>query len=129
VTVLPGMEGMYATSLNKHGLRTSDGRNAIRKLDSSVIPPNPHGNRVFLVKLQASLGNTPSSIMVYDRQRSVDAYFLLNDNHEVFIEILQEMRGPRGGYGGVKMYRWAKRVSDWELSICMDKEPQTEIKW
>lgn len=129
VTVLPGMEGMYATSLNKHGLRTSDGRNAIRKLDSSVIPPNPHGNRVFLVKLQASLGNTPSSIMVYDRQRSVDAYFLLNDNHEVFIEILQEMRGPRGGYGGVKMYRWVKRVSDWELSICMDKEPQTEIKW
>ncbi|TFY69765.1 hypothetical protein EVJ58_g251 [Rhodofomes roseus] len=125
-TVLPGMEGMYAVPLNRHSSRATNAMNTPRQLDSSVLQPNPHGSRLFLVKLQASLGGTPSSIMVYDRQRSIDVYI---HDPEVFDDMLREMRGPRGGYGGVKMYRWAKRISDWELSICMDKEPQTEIKW
>ncbi|KZT64969.1 hypothetical protein DAEQUDRAFT_565796 [Daedalea quercina L-15889] len=126
VTVVPGTEGMYAAALNKYA---SELRDAIRPQDPAAAPPNVHGARLFLVKLQVSLGGTPTSIMVYDRQRSVQGYFMRRDSPEVFGEMLQEMQGPRGGYGGVKMFRWAKRVSDWELSVCLDREPQTEIKW
>jgi hypothetical protein len=36
----------------------------------------------------------------------------------------------RTGYMGVKAYRWAKRVSDWEVSVCLDRGPGVdEIQW
>lgn len=129
VTVVPGTEGLYTAKWNKFNSPADVMATAAQEVDPSAVPPNPHGNRLFLVKLQAPLTGLFASIMVYDRQRSIQGYFMLDDNPQVYPEMLREMRGPRGGHGGVKMYRWAKRSSDWELSICMDKEPQADIKW
>ena len=36
----------------------------------------------------------------------------------------------RTGYMGMKAYRWAKRVSDWEVSVCLDRGPGVEeVQW
>ena len=129
VTVVPGTEGLYTAKWNKFSSPADIVAAAPEALDPSTVPPNTHGSRPFLVKLQAPLATGFASIMVYDRQRSFQGYFMLDDNTEVYPEMLKEMQGPRGGHGGVKMYRWVKRSSDWELSVCMDKEPQTDIKW
>ena len=44
--------------------------------------------------------------------------------------VVLEMAGPRGGYQGLKMYRWARRTSEWELNICLDRvPPQTDTNW
>lgn len=70
-------------------------------------------------------------MMIYDRKRSVDGYFVQDDDDvELFEEFEYEMKmTPRGTPRAVKMYRYAKRVSDWELSVCLDKLPQTVIRW
>ena len=129
VSVLPGMEGMYAARINRfstvHDIRAQA---APRRLDPNEVPPNIHGEHPFLVKISLERA-TQSSFSFYDRKNSFDVHFLQSENPELFDEMRREMHGPRGNYGGAKMYRWARRVSDWEFNICVDKEPQTEIKW
>lgn len=72
-------------------------------------------------------------MMVYDRKRSIDGYFVESaseENKEAFGEFNYEMKmSPRGTPRAAKMYRYAKRVGDWELSVCLDKLPQETIKW
>lgn len=68
-------------------------------------------------------------VMIYDRQCSFKVFFGESENPSAYAEIQAEMRGPRGGYEGMKMYRWAKRTGDWELSVCLDRVPETGIKW
>lgn len=100
---------------------------------SNASPPqNVHGDRAFLIKLQHTHGLGEGSFLVYDRKRSFTVYFMESKAPDVFRKFKAEIEGPRGGnYGGgmYKMYRWAKRVGDWELSVCLDKVPQEEIKW
>lgn len=93
--------------------------------DPERKPRNAHGNKLFLIKLQLA----PDNMLIYDRQRTFQVYFLKDKNPVIFRKFQREMEGPRGGYYGRKMYRWAKRTGDWELSVCLDKEPQEEIKW
>lgn len=65
----------------------------------------------------------------YDRQRSVECYILASSNEVVFSQLQREMEA-RQGYSGIKMYRYAKRVSEWELSICVDRAPaRGEESW
>ena len=109
---MPGMEGMCTVNWNKFSSPSDVKANASEEMDPDAVPPNPHGNRLFLVKLQAPLTGLFTSIMVYDRQRSLQGYIMLDDNPDVYPEMLREMRGPRGGHDGVKMYRWAKRISE-----------------
>ncbi|EIW53186.1 uncharacterized protein TRAVEDRAFT_52321 [Trametes versicolor FP-101664 SS1] len=92
---------------------------------------NVHADKPFLVKLQVGLaGPGRDNIVVYDRLRSFSqVYVSRRDDPATFADLVAEMAGPRGGYGGVKMYRWAKRTGDWELSICVDRKPETDIKW
>ncbi|KAI9056703.1 hypothetical protein FKP32DRAFT_1598891 [Trametes sanguinea] len=96
-----------------------------------VTPPNIHGEKVFLVKVMAAMaGLSAETMMLHDRQRSFGVGFVvLKDDWMVYAELLQEMSGPRGGEDGLNMYRWAKRVGDWELSICLDRPPTTTPKW
>ncbi|OCH86730.1 hypothetical protein OBBRIDRAFT_796890 [Obba rivulosa] len=128
--VPPALEGMYMSTLNRFNMQQRPA-GPIRKPDNSTPPPNIHGQNIFLMKLQIGYGPAAGGpqAMIYDRQRSFEAYFMEATSPQVFQELKDEMRGPRAKYGGVKMYRWAKRVSDWELSVCLDREPQTEIKW
>ena len=82
-----------------------------------------------MVKIQAGMG-TETTMLIYDRQRSFkEAYFVLADDPPTHSAVLAEIRGPRGGYDGLKMYRWAKRTGDYQLSVCLDREPAAPILW
>ncbi|KAL6304711.1 hypothetical protein BKA93DRAFT_259447 [Sparassis latifolia] len=127
VNIMPGHEGHSMYMLTRHNFKDSEV--ALRNPDETRPPPNIHGTKIFLVKLQIVIPARDFH-MVYDRQRSFgEVYFLRTKSPEVFSEMISETEGPRGGFGGYKMYRLAKRVSDWELSICLDREPQSEIMW
>ncbi|KAI1792753.1 hypothetical protein LXA43DRAFT_314162 [Ganoderma leucocontextum] len=94
-------------------------------------PPNIHGDKAFLVKFQAPqvVWAYPAFLM-YDRQHSFgEVFFSAEDRLEAYATFMEEVQGPRGGYRGGKMYRWARRTGDKELTVCLDKEPTTEIKW
>lgn len=98
--------------------------------DSSEPPPNVWGDKLFLVKFQVGLGEMPpSNMMLYDRKRSFQVFMLPQDNTELFSAFFREMTGPRGGHGGLKMYRWARRTGNWQFSVCLDREPLTDTKW
>lgn len=123
---LPGMEGMFMSDLSRRG-STRNPLGPTTQIDSSAPPPNIHGSRVFLIKLQYA----PSHLYIYDRKRSMKCYFVKNnENRETFDEFIVEMQhSPRVTHGGLKMYRWAKRVGDWDLSVCLDKLPTETIRW
>ncbi|CDO77860.1 hypothetical protein BN946_scf184668.g4 [Trametes cinnabarina] len=134
--VAPGMEGMHSGLINRY-TKLSRAEDVFEAKVLSPDPskaepfPNVHGDKVFLIKMQVGLTRPAhETIMVYDRQRSFGNVFIARaQDPELFAELLTEMMSPRGGYGGVKMYRWARRVGDWEFSICIDRQPEEDIKW
>jgi len=90
--------------------------------DDGKPPENIHGDNAFLIKIQKRVTAVPAdSMMIYDRQRSFNVHLLLSQDQDVFRQLEDEMR--RTGYMGLKIYRWAKRVGDMQLSICVDKLP------
>ncbi|OSD02564.1 hypothetical protein PYCCODRAFT_1389695 [Trametes coccinea BRFM310] len=134
--VSPGTEGMHVGLFNRYtSLARPEDIFATTTLPtdpSKAEPfPNVHGDKPFLIKMQVGLtGPARDTFMVYDRQRSFGTVFIARmDDPQMFAELLSEMMGSRGGYGGVKMYRWAKRMGDWELGVCIDRQPEGEIKW
>ncbi|KAI0704233.1 hypothetical protein C8T65DRAFT_830856 [Cerioporus squamosus] len=128
---IPGVDPKqmkYMSNMNKFSsVRSHDPTRKIT--DSESAPPNVWGDRVFMIKLQVGLGSeTPGHMMIYDRKRSFQGFMLREDN-PAFDEFYMEMLGPRGGFQGMKMYRWAKRTGDWELTVCLDRQPQLDTKW
>ena len=59
--------------------------------------------------------------------------FFIQDNRsrELFSEFMTEMKhSPRLDCDGLKVYRWAKREGDWNLSLVyLDKLPQEAARW
>lgn len=95
-------------------------------------PPNIHGDTAFLVKIQVPLNNSDesdpdTSLLIYDRRRSFDAHVLRKLDPEKYGLIEYTVRNK--GVNGMKMYRWARRTGDWQFSICLDREPEGEVKW
>ncbi len=95
-------------------------KNAISKRVNDP-PPNRYGRAVFVIKFQISM-ETTGHFMLYDRHQTMRVYVLQEQDLDLFQKFKEEMEGPRGGYMGRKMYRWAKRTSDFELSVCLDRE-------
>ncbi|KZS94837.1 hypothetical protein SISNIDRAFT_452974 [Sistotremastrum niveocremeum HHB9708] len=85
-------------------------------------PQNVHGGKRFVVKIQVNMGSS----RVYDRRLSLD-FFLSAQRDPVNYMKLCIAAGT--GFKGLKCYRWAKRVSDWELSICLDRPLPQDPKW
>lgn len=128
--IVPGLEHMHMAMVNRFGFNGSPTSAIQSPEDYTVAPPNVHGSKTFLTKIQIGVAGNTGNMMIYDRQRTFKTvFFVKQTDPKLFEDMKNEMQGPRGGHHGVKMYRFAKRVSDWELSICMDKEPQTQIKW
>lgn len=100
-------------------------------LDCGPPLPNIHGDVAFLIKIQVPLGSKQddpdNAIMIYDRRRSFDAYLLQKVEPQKYSLIEYVVRNK--GINGMKMYRWAKRTGDWQLSICLDREPSDDIQW
>jgi hypothetical protein len=143
----PGIPDDYrfAASVNRFDDPSRIMQAPVVDLTSDKPFPNVHGERVFLVKFQIAL-NVGTHMTMYDRHRSFQTYLSRDSAPAVFADLLAEMQGPRGGYGGIKvcaqyfeclswmlkvsqMYRYVKRVSDTELSVCLDRQPKELIMW
>lgn len=123
-TTPPGMQGLHMSSVNKFDDIGKLG-NSTRTSASDPPSENKHGDKLFLVKLQMG-----PWFLVYDRSRSFQGYIGADGQSAAYNQVKNEMRGPGGAkFGGMKMYRWAKRVGDWELSLCLNREPQQNIAW
>ncbi len=125
----------WSTCTQSHSTDTVTGGrlkwpDASPQVSAKTAPPSVWGDKLFLVKIQISLGEElPVHTMVYDMKRSFQVFLARKDDPALFMDMHAEMLGPRGGYGGIKMYRWAKTAADWQLNICLDREPRKEIKW
>lgn len=94
---------------------------------SGAIPPNVHGDRAFLVKIQSAIVGR-ENIMIYDRQRSFEFHVFPESDRKCF-DTIKEVVKRDTSYNGYKTYRWARRTGEKTLSICIDRVPQEEIKW
>ncbi|KAG8911932.1 hypothetical protein FRC01_005399 [Tulasnella sp. 417] len=92
--------------------------------EEDKAPPNEHGDNPFLIKVQY---NGSPFIMVYDRTRALETHLNRNDNPRVFDQIAALVREK--GFMGMKIYVWAKRTADWELSLALDKIPSQNVPW
>lgn len=88
------------------------------------VPPNEHGDNPFLIKVQY---NGSPYMMVYDRTRALETHFNRDDNPRVFDRIAALVREK--GFMGMKIYVWAKRTADCELSLALDKIPSQDVPW
>ncbi|KAG7448862.1 uncharacterized protein BT62DRAFT_731197 [Guyanagaster necrorhizus] len=105
--------------------------------DDDAPPSNVHGDKPFLIKIQKPLTRLPGlaisedaivppSLLIYDRQRSFRAHAIEVDNPQAYPMAIREVLM---GQTKVKIYRWAKRVGDFELSVCLDRAPDPEPTW
>ncbi|KAH9908229.1 uncharacterized protein BXZ73DRAFT_60081 [Epithele typhae] len=89
----------------------------------------------FVVKLwhpSCLVPYTPGCIRGYyrtmemiDSRRSL--VLSISDPRELLDILEQELIGPRIEYGGMRMYRWAKRTGTWTYDICVDRVPPAAL--
>ncbi|KAH0583200.1 hypothetical protein H2248_011083 [Termitomyces sp. 'cryptogamus'] len=93
--------------------------------DANAPPPNIHDDKAFLVKFQMSLSQygMDSSMLLYDRQKSFQVNWLKSHDTDVFKE------GEKAMGDRLKIYRWVRRVGDYQLAVCFDKAPETDPVW
>ncbi|KAI0767665.1 hypothetical protein C8Q74DRAFT_1204403 [Fomes fomentarius] len=128
-TQMPGYEHCAQEFVSRKGVTHPQTLSTLC-IPTSSPPPNVHGDKVFLIKVQAEMDKTTTTILIYDRQRSFkEVYFVEADDPAMHAAVLAEIKGPRGGYDGLKMYRWAKRTGDNLLSVCLDRAPTSPILW
>lgn len=116
-----GEKGMYSFIVNRFDSLQEKG-STVEKPDPDV-PPNIHKGRAFLVKFQILLSSEISSMLLYDRQRSFQVHWMKSEDPGAFVHGLEAMADK------VKIYRWARRVGDRELSVCFDRAPATDPVW
>ena len=120
-----GGQRMFGASLNFSSLRATSFQQPDEPTPASG---NQHNEHAFLVKIQrpASLTRNDdlSGLLVYDRGRTFQGYITVRENPEGYREVMNEMADGR-----LKVYRWAKRVGDSELNLCLNREPLTVPQW
>lgn len=100
------------------------------------VPPNVHGTNIFLVKMQMGgfrtpFGLTRQFIDYYDEERILNVSTCPRDYGEdlrvweKFDSTLERL----GSLDGVKLFVWARRTGDWELSVTLDPLPDQNIPW
>ncbi|KAJ3904158.1 hypothetical protein F5879DRAFT_881122 [Lentinula edodes] len=115
-------EKLYFTLFNKSSGLSADANRKVYDTDNPPpIPSNIHGDNSFLVKLQKGM-----SVIIYDRTRSLQAYLCSDVDPKGYEKAMAQMNtGPRG----IKVYRWAKRIGDSQLSVCINKAPLIDPQW
>lgn len=91
-------------------------------LPLTYIPEGIHNGKSFLVKIQVSI-NDRETILIYDRQRTFNVYWFRKNDPALHKEV-DQIAGASS-----KMYRWARRVSDFELKVCLDRTPSPMPVW
>lgn len=99
--------------------------------DAAAGPPsNPYGSKPFLIKVQLPLGAGAPSILIYDQSREIQFPLLPSDCQPEVWSKLESTCRTQGVRGGIKIYVWARRKSDLELSVAIDRLPKQEkIPW
>ncbi|KAF9004441.1 hypothetical protein BDZ89DRAFT_1169257, partial [Hymenopellis radicata] len=108
----------------------------LQVVDADGPPPNIYGEKPFVIKLQRQLkadevdrelpGNVtidedgPKCMLVYDDRLTIRGHVLESENAEVYKKMFDEMLA---GENMQKMYRWAIRVGDYQLKVCLDRDP------
>lgn len=96
----------------------------------SRFPPNVHGDRPFVVKLQTGANRDlmgGHSLQISDRKESFLLYF--EDDQSMLEPRLNLTDQSVEGTIAVQFYRWALRTSDEELKVCIDVPPSNAILW
>ncbi|KAG8942841.1 hypothetical protein FRC04_003472 [Tulasnella sp. 424] len=124
-TSLFGIEdGAFVSSQSLSSARINTTTGTKPKKGEEEVPPNEHGDNPFLIKAQY---NGSPHMMVYDRTRALETYFNRDDNPTLFEQIAELVREK--GFMGMKIYLWAKRTGDFELSLALDKVPNQNVPW
>ncbi|KAH9479129.1 hypothetical protein JR316_0007708 [Psilocybe cubensis] len=106
-------------------LSHSDHTSQIETANAGVVPPDIHNGKVFLVKFQISLMQfkDEAHMLIYDRQRSFRGIWKRCKERDLFDEAEDSMGD------NLRMYRWARRVGDYQLSVCLDRPPAKDPVW
>lgn len=97
---------------------------------SEGVPPNEHGSQPFPLKIQRPIGDTAESLLIYDQRRSIQLNLFADDCARGVWARLENVCKTKGVMEGLKVYVWARRKSDLELSIAPDRLPnQEKILW
>ena len=118
--------GYSGSTINRHA--TVPEISTTKSFTNAHVPQkNVHGTTPFIVKLQHPPGSS-MPIMCYDRMRSFTNMISRESNPAAFDMVVGEIHGC-SAFGGQKTYRWAKRLDEWHLSICVDVEPKGPFQW
>ncbi|KAG8992101.1 hypothetical protein FRB94_012009 [Tulasnella sp. JGI-2019a] len=100
---------------------------------ASEPPPNNHGTKPFIVKVQVQYnGDDTDPMMVYDCKRTFTFMYPKSgeDRDEAAkYDAVARLVRSNTAWNGVKMFFWARRTGDWELSLALDKVPDQDVKW
>jgi hypothetical protein len=94
----------------------------------SYSPPyNTHGSKAFIVKVQ----NLPlgSPMLIYDRARSVEGNWDRPASGEGAAAFDRVNAVVKTGYMGLKIFMWARRTGEWEMSVALNKLPDQSQGW
>jgi hypothetical protein len=91
-------------------------------------PPNAHGSQPFIIKLQVDVASR-STLLVYDQMRSLQFQVFRHDCPPALWEALDQTLMAHGLLGGLKLFVWARRKSNWELSLALDRLPELTFPW
>lgn len=130
--VLPGM---YYAIINKndHLVGRPPNKRAFVPQDGSLeVPPNTHGTRPFLLKVQSKPDGTP--MIFTDRKRTLKVLYprSVTDKEEAakYDELAGVVRmGGGERWKGIKMFCWARRKDDWHIELALDRLPDQNITW
>ncbi|KAG8976313.1 hypothetical protein FRC05_004229 [Tulasnella sp. 425] len=96
---------------------------------AKVPPMKKASTEPFLLKIQDN--NTPW-LMIYDRSRELDAFFKRGENDATGkwgrLRRVMEEKGIKVGLN-MKIYCWAKRTGERELSVALDCVPEQDVPW
>lgn len=103
--------------------RAKDGGGTMASdLPLTYIPEGIHNGKNFLVKIQVAY-NDRATMLIYDQQRTFNMYSFRENDPALHREVDKIIGAP------LKMYRWARRVSDNELEVCFDRTPSPIPIW
>ena len=119
----PGMEMFFVNRLSSID-EIFDDRTILPNAPSSGVPANIHGTHPFLIKIQQSIGGF--DMLIYDRSRSFRVHCTPKEDPRAVV-IIASLVNASSTPG--KIYRWAKRVGDHQLSVCFDRAPQQTPTW
>ncbi|KAF8075304.1 hypothetical protein FPV67DRAFT_1605748 [Lyophyllum atratum] len=107
----------FRTIINRFDTTLSIKSKSKKPLQSDPYAPAPN------ISIPVIEGARRTSMLLYDRQRSFQVYWQRGEGEGVFGE------GERAMGDRMKIYRWARRVGDYHLSVCFDRAPETDPVW